>query len=146
MLRSAARLCAETIIREEKTQAVSNAMEALKRREIMIGALNSAAVTLLSNSMDSFNDTMNASVQPIADMADIDRMVLYRNSRGDDGLQMSQVYRWDKESGGSTEMIPSFSNVLYTDFIPSWEKYLEEGNSVNTPVKLLSGQGAAALK
>jgi PAS domain S-box-containing protein len=145
MLRSAARLCAEVIIREEKNQAVNHAMDLLQRHDKMISTLNNASVMLLSNSMDSFFETMNASVRSIADVADIDRMVLYRNSMGDDGLEMSQVYRWDKESGGSTEINPSHISVPYARLIPNWDKYLEKGNSVNTPVKLLPEQEAALL-
>jgi hypothetical protein len=146
MLRSAARLCAATIIREEKTQAVIHAMEALKRREKMVGAINNASFTLLSNAMDSFNGMMTAGVQAIADMADIGRIVLYRNNRKPDGLYMSQVYRWDKISGGSTELIPSYSDIPYAQLMPDWEKHLEEGNSINTPVNLLPGPEAAVLK
>jgi hypothetical protein len=44
-------------------------------------------------------------------VADIDKMALFRNSRGDDGLQMSQIYRWNKELGGKTEINSSFINV-----------------------------------
>jgi signal transduction histidine kinase len=146
MLRSAARLCAATIIREEKTQAVTQAMEALKRREEMVRALNSASVTLLSNGMDSFSDMMTAGVQPIADMADIDRMVLYRNTKGADGLRMSQVYRWDKKSGGSTELIPSYLDVPYARLMPGWEKHLENGNPINALINQLSGPESAVLK
>jgi hypothetical protein len=69
-----------------------------------------------------FDDVMSSGLWPIANLADIDKMALFRNSRGDDGLLMSQIYRWSKESGGSTEIIPSYSNVPYAQLIPGWEE------------------------
>jgi diguanylate cyclase (GGDEF)-like protein/PAS domain S-box-containing protein len=139
MLRSAARLCAQTIIREQKNQAV-------EYRGKMMEALNKTSVTLLSQRIDSFEDMMTAGVLPIADMARIDRIVLYRNQNLTKGLHMSQVYRWDRNSGGSTKILSEYSSIPYSNLMPEWEQYLENGNFVNTPVKELSPPEATMLE
>ena len=145
LLRSAARLCAATIIREEKTRNVDRMMEESKRHEKMTDTLNKAAVIFLSQSEKKFEDTMAAGVSLIADMADIDRLVLYRNCVATDGLHMSQVYRWDRNSGGTTEILDSYMDVSYTQLIPDWT-YLSDGNSINGPVKLLPDKEASVLQ
>jgi diguanylate cyclase (GGDEF)-like protein len=90
-------------------------------------------------------DMMTSGVRPIADMADIGRMVLFRNYMTPGGLTMSQVYRWDRNSGGSTELNPLYSDIPYARLMPNWETYLKDGHSVNSPVRLLPETEAAIL-
>jgi len=146
LLRSTARLCVSTIIREEKTRMADVATRMLKRREKMTGILNKVSLIFLSEKEKKTEDTMAAGVSIIAETADIDRLIIYRNSVAVDGLHMSQVYRWDKRSGGSTALVESFINLSYKKFIPNWENYLAEGNYVNDLVRLQSGQEAETLK
>jgi diguanylate cyclase (GGDEF)-like protein/PAS domain S-box-containing protein len=145
LLRSTARLCAATIIREDKTRGVDRAIEALKRREKITDTLNRAAVTFLSQSGETFEDTMAAGVSLIASMANFDQLVLYRNHMTFSGLHMSQIYRWDRSSGGSSELIESYIDIPYARLILNWETHLANGNTVNSPAKLLSETEAAIL-
>jgi len=146
LLRSTARLCVSTIIREEKSRMADVATRMLKRREKMTSVLNKVSLIFLSEKEKKTEDTMAAGVSIVADTADIDRLVLYRNSMKVDGLHMSQVYRWDRKSGGSTALIEAFTDVSYKKFIPNWESYLAEGNSVNDQVRLMHGQETEVLK
>jgi len=144
MLRSAARMCASTIIRAEKTRSVEQAVEALKRREDMLDTLNKVSLIFLSENEEK-EDTMAAGVRLIADMAEIDRLILYRNHIAGSSLLVSQVYRWDKSSGGSTKLTDVFINVPYTKLIPDWEEHLSGGDYINSPSRLLSKGAAHAL-
>jgi diguanylate cyclase (GGDEF)-like protein len=146
MLRSAARMCVSTIIRAEKSKSVEQALEALKRREKIINTLNLVSVIFLSQKEEKFDDMMSAGVRLVTDVAEIDRLILYHNHIADDGLHMSQAYRWDKSSGGSTFLVEDFLDLSYTQFIPNWESHLAEGKSVNTPSKLLPKNEAGVLQ
>jgi diguanylate cyclase (GGDEF)-like protein len=146
MLRSTARMCASTIIRAEKTINAERALAALRNRERMINTLNLVSIIYLSQKEEKLDDTMESGVRMVADTAEIDRMILYRNHNADDGLHMSQVYRWDRSSGGSAALVEAFTDVSYAQLIPDWESYLADGNSVNSPSKLLPGREAAVLQ
>jgi len=146
MLRSAARMCVSTIIREERTIMANVAQRVLKRREKMTEALSKAALIFLSEGKKRIEDTMASGVKIIADIAEIDRIILYRNVMSVGGLKMSQVYRWDKSYGGSTALINDFIDVSYAQVIPSWEKYLAEGNSIDSKVRLLPENEATVLQ
>jgi diguanylate cyclase (GGDEF)-like protein len=145
MLRSTARMCVSTIIRAEKTKNENLAVEALKRREKMSDILNKVSVIFLSESKKIAEDTMAEGVRLIADMAQIDRLILCRNHIAADKLHVSEVYRWDRNSGGSTDVTDVFVDVPYALLIPDWEEYLSKGKHLNGPSKLMSESAALAL-
>jgi len=146
LLRSTARMCASTIIRTEKTKIANQAVEALRRREMMTDTLNKVSLIFLSGTGKEIRETMAAGMGLIADTAEIDRVVLYRNMPTDDGLHMSQVYRWDKNFGGNTALVDAFTNVPYMQFIPNWESYLSSGKFINGLSRLLPGREADILQ
>jgi len=146
MLRSAARMCASTIIRSEKTKKADQAVKALKRRERMTDTLYKVSFIFLSQKEEKFEDTIAAGVSLISEELGVDRLILYRNHIKDEGLCMSQVFRWDKKSGGSTDLVEAFDDTPYARFLPSWEDHLMDGNSVNSPSRLLPGHEAAVLQ
>ena len=137
LLYSAARLCANAIIRAEKTQKADNAISSLKRREKIANMLNKMSVTFLSYSEKTFEDMMNAGVKLIADAADLDRLSIWRNTQKNDGLYTSQIYRWDKEAGGTTNPNEELKDMPYSKLVPRWEKLFAEGESINSPVSQL---------
>jgi len=145
MLRSAARICVSTIIRAEKTRNAEQAVEALRRRKKISDMLNKVSLIFLSENENKIEDTMARGVRLIADMAEIDRLILCRNHIVADILHASEVYRWDRSSGGSTEVTDVFVNVPYVRLVPDWEEHLSSGNHINSPSRLLSEMAAAAL-
>jgi signal transduction histidine kinase/DNA-binding response OmpR family regulator len=117
----------------------------------MTDVLNKTAILFLSQRDRAFDDTMTAEVRLIADIAEIDRLILCRNHRESDSLSvnslyMSEVYRWDRNSGGSTELTEALVNVPYAQLIPDWEAHLSGGNLINSPSKLLSERAAATFQ
>ena len=123
-------------------------LQSLKRRKQMSDTLNKAGAIFLSNTAETFEEMMTAGVALIADMADLDRMNVWRNNSRPDGLYTSQIYRWDRDAGGTTLPLKELSNVPYSQFAPSWETILQGGKTFNGPVKsipdarLLSDHGA----
>jgi len=138
LLRSVARLCVSTIIRDEKTKSLELAMGSLKRREVMTNALNMASLTFLSENEKKFADMMHKGVSLIADMAGIDRVILYRNHATQGKMYSSQVYRWTMEDGGSTELVEAYTNIPFAQLLPNWDEYFTKSNSVNGPTKFVA--------
>ena len=108
--------------------------------------LNKMAVTFLSQSRESFESMMTEGVNLIADMIKIDRMSIWRNFYKLDGLHTSQIYRWDKESGGTTDPTDFFIDVKYSQLAPRWENHLKSGQIINSPVSQLPEQEAKMLR
>jgi PAS domain S-box-containing protein len=136
-LHSAARLCANAITRNEKTKSADKAMEALRHREEMTAALNKTAVMFLSHKDESFEAMMTDGVKIIADMLGLDRVSLFRNFEMPDCLHTSQVYRWDRQSGGTTMPTAGLGDVTYAGFAPRWEGLLANNEPINSPVRLM---------
>ena len=141
LLRSAAHMCAGAIINEQMHKRFDESFGTLERSKKMSDALNKVASILLSGNegkAESFEEMMTTCMGLIADMADLDRLNLWRNSlTPDGGLHTSQIYRWDRASGGTTEPTAELTNISYTNIAPGWEEILRKGESINGPAKLL---------
>ena len=114
--------------------------EDLKRSKAMSDALNKVAALFLSDSSadeEAFEEMMNIGMGMIAEMADLDRLNLWRNSMESDGLYTSQIYRWDRTSGGTTAPTTEFLNISYANFAPDWEDILGNRESINGPTRLI---------
>ena len=136
-LKSAARLCAGAFLREEKTTNVKEAAKTLKNREIMLDALNEAAIMLLSQRRESFENMMSAGLKLISDATGLDRISVWRNSGKPEGLYTSQILKWDGELTGTTPPNPELQNISYSVYAPWWEGVLSKGEYINSPVNLL---------
>ena len=110
---------------------------ALERREIITETLNKASVIFISQREDKFKETMTAGITPIADMAGIDKLSVWRNFVMPDGLHTGQIYRWSKEAGGTTAPLVDLMDICYAEKLPRWEGLLSKGETVNSPVNLL---------
>jgi len=126
LLYTAARIFSGAIIREE-----------MKRREKTEAALNRAAIMFLSQKEENYEATMTVGIKEIADSFKLDRFSIWRNSPKPDAMYVSQIYRWDRESGGTTVPTKGLVDVTYAQFAPRWEKLLTSGETINSPVKFL---------
>ncbi|MCL2441774.1 MAG: response regulator [Treponema sp.] len=123
----------------ENFKNINEAVEALERSKKMAEALNKTAAVFLSSNSDTFENMMTVGMGIIADAADLDRLNLWRNYSTPEGLFASQIYRWDKAAGGTTEPTSELKNVSYAQIAPEWEKIFKNDISVNSPVKDLTG-------
>ena len=126
----------------EQTQAE----EQFKRHKTMMDTLNEASAIFVSRNEDTFEANMTAGVTPIADIAAVDRLSIWRNFKAEDGLHASMVYRWDKASGGTTKPTDVFTDVTYPQYAPNWEKTFSEKQSANGPARLMPEREAITLK
>jgi signal transduction histidine kinase/CheY-like chemotaxis protein/PAS domain-containing protein len=137
LLFSTARIISNSIIRTEMKQNAEKAVETLKRREDMADALNRAAVLFLSQNDETFEDTMTIGIREIIVTLDLDRFSIWRNFTKPDGLHGGQIYRWDRELGGTTSPTKELEDISYAQAVPHWEKFFTEGGIINSPVSLL---------
>ena len=146
LLFSAAKICVNAIIRAEMSDSANKAINEEKRREKMAKTLNEVAVKFLSQSQKSFEAMMTDSIMIIADMINLGRVSVWRNLEKPDGMHVSQIYRWDRESGGTTVPTAFFEDVTYSQLAPSWEEILLNDKTINNPVSMLPEKEAAVLK
>jgi signal transduction histidine kinase/ActR/RegA family two-component response regulator len=143
MLCSAARLCANALIRDEKTKNAEQAAKALNHREIMLHTLNKTAIIFLSQYKHTFEDMMSEGLKLIADVMDLDRISVWRNFKKPQPsacktvVHTSQIYRWDRKLGGTTAPVAGLENFSLDELTPWWINTLKSGESVNSPAKLL---------
>jgi len=138
LLCSAANLCANALIRESVYQHSVASLTAMERSKKMADIVNNTAIIFLSNREKTFEEMMNIGAGPIADIAGLDRISVWRNmGMKDDGLHTSQIYRWDRISGGTTEPTQMLTDVSYDKLAPRWQDVLARGETINSPVKLL---------
>jgi len=112
-------------------------IEETRDRVTMATALNKAAVIFLSQQEGTFEAIMTAGIREIADAFNLDRFSIWRNSQKPDGLHGGQIYRWDRESGGTTVPLKGLEDMSYAKIAPRWENLLAADNIINSPVKLL---------
>jgi two-component system, sensor histidine kinase and response regulator len=144
LLYSASRIFSNAVIRAQTEDSAIKAIIELRHREKTEAALNKAAILFLSQNEETFEATMTAGVGEIANALNLDRFSIWRNSIMPDAIYVSQIYRWDRDSGGTTIPTKSLVNVTYAQFAPRWEKLLASGGIINSPAKLLPE--AAMLK
>ncbi|MCL2026240.1 MAG: response regulator [Leptospirales bacterium] len=129
-LSSAARLCANAIIRHDKTQSAKNSMEELERREKMLDAINKMAMMLISHEEEAFGDVMSSGLKPFADFVGIDRIAVYRLLGGD--TQLGQVYLW---YGKTIPLDEELVILPETQVIARWLKILTRGETINASAR-----------
>jgi len=137
LLYSAAHVFSSAVIREEMELSAIKAVEALKQREEMEARLNKAAILFLSQKEETFEATMTAGIREIANAFNLDRFSIYRNFSFPDTMHVSQIYRWDRESGGTTMPTKELEDTTYDKFVPRLEKLLAAGETINSPASLL---------
>ncbi|MDR0289615.1 MAG: PAS domain S-box protein [Treponema sp.] len=116
---------------------LKQAQESLKQRTKMLSVLNEAAIMFMAQMEEGFEDMMTAGLRLIADELQLSRITIWRNAKMPDGLRASQIYRWHKESGGTTKPTAGLENILYTAEVPRWETLLGRGECINSPARLI---------
>ena len=114
----------------------------LESRENMANMLNKMSVRFLSNDEETFEEKMTAGVKFITDMMDLDNMSVFRNSMAPNGLHTSQIYRWNREAGGTTPASPELVDVPAAQLARDWEDIMSGKRIINGPVRMMAGLSA----
>ena len=138
ILRSASRMVANALIRKEMTQDILDTSTKLR-------ALNEMSIRFLSLDDEAFEDKMTEGVRLIADNMGIDRLSVWHNHRKHGVRYTSQIYRWDKESGGTTPPDPALVDIPFSHISSNLGKLLEDEASLNGPVSLIEETSIAQM-
>ncbi|MDR0330529.1 MAG: response regulator [Chitinispirillales bacterium] len=129
---------ASAVARDGAQKSLDDAFKALEYSKKAADTLNRSAAIFLSVGHKGFANMMTAGVAPIAGMAGLDRVSVWRNIEAGGGdLQGSQVYRWDKHLGGTTDPTTGLANLSYSKIAPRWEKLFRSGGVINGPASSL---------
>jgi PAS domain S-box-containing protein len=115
------------------------------RATTLTNVLNNMSEIFLTQSGRTLEDVMNEGSRMLTDLAEIDRFSLFRNTVEDGYLYMSQIYRWEKASGGTTKINDNYAHVAYRQIAPEWEQVFKEGKSLSGPVRLMPKRESALL-
>ncbi|MCL2624985.1 MAG: diguanylate cyclase [Planctomycetaceae bacterium] len=142
LYRSAVYVCVnailtDTVLTSDNAEHASAVVEAIYSREKKLETLVKAAIIFLSRSEQLSDDMMTVGGWLIADMVNVDRFSVWRNFSMPDGLHASQIYRWDKEMGGTTAQLPAAEDVAYSQFGLPLEEVFSYGDSANSTVSSL---------
>jgi len=114
--------------------------------EDLTGTLNTMAVTFLEKSNKTFSELMTEEVWLLADVIHIDRLSVWRHSVKQDGPYASQIYRWERSSGGTTATLEEFADAPYARYAPRWAEILTANEAINSPVRRMPDDEAQILK
>ncbi|MDR2531276.1 MAG: PAS domain-containing protein [Oscillospiraceae bacterium] len=119
---------------KEALDESTKAHQSLKSREAMLSALNKAAIMFLMQNKDTFEETISAGIELIADAVSIDTLTIFQS----DGSHAAQVYQWNRNLGGTTSFCgEKTDDCINTKYKPSWDSLLKAETIVNGPVRLL---------
>ena len=147
LLRSAAFLCADAVIREIDYRNLRGSFNELQESKKVSDILNQMSLSFLTIKSENFNEMMHSNISLIAGEVAVERVTVYRNSFHADGMRFTQIFRWDKRAGGVTTPIKELHEIPFVDVFPDdLIASLERGESTNSPVRLLKGRMADMLK
>ncbi|MDR0453458.1 MAG: response regulator [Deferribacteraceae bacterium] len=143
-LSSAARLCAHAIIRNDKTKSAEKAFEMLKRRDIMLDAVNHATALLLNSDIDSFEAILQQSMRILTETLQVDSMHIWKNYSAEGSLCCKQLYKWI--TGAPLIQNNEFTaDIFYDKSASEWEKKLSTGDCINGLVRDMAPETQAML-
>jgi len=97
--------------------------------------VNSIAALLLNTDIVVFEDKLTQCAQAIDNVVGLDGLSIWRSLS--DGLHATQMYYWDKETGGSSIPEEGLDYIDIKKDMPQTAELFEKGESFNGPVSLL---------
>gem|GEM_PF-707235 len=121
--------------------------ELLKYRDRMQTALNKMAVTLLSQTTETFDQNMSVAVRPIADAVGLNRVDIYRARDEGPENYFEQVYRWTYGSVGSAPLVDKLRAMPYSEpTVSIWLQTLQADGVINIHSGTMSEGEAGFLR
>ena len=120
------------------------ALETLTQKKKTTDILNEIAFMFLSRRKESIQSMLTTGIRVMVDSVNVDEISIWRHREKSDGMQMSQIYRWTRDAGDSVPITADVSDIAYADYAPDWAALFENGESINSPVRLLLEQKTVA--
>jgi len=118
---------------EQNEIKLTDSVEALRRREKMLTAINEIAISLLSHKHEENEDVLSEGLKPITDVEGISRVVVYKYSLVKDSFE--QVYLW---VGKTMPLESKLLNVPNDPPVLRWREVLFANEIINANVRDLA--------
>jgi diguanylate cyclase (GGDEF)-like protein len=124
VMRSAALLCANTVVMHEKTQNERKTNEILERRMKYTNAINRMLEIFVSGSEESTDAIMGNGLWSVMDVTSLDRLLVFRtrNPQNNDvnERKAGEIYRWDRDRQGSAPVDDALKTLSLTTALKRW--------------------------
>jgi len=110
----------------------------------LTAALNKAVEIFVSHNEEDFEAVLSAALRPIAEAAELSRIVVYRAVRSKPA-GLGQAYRWDKngrEGGGLIEIAEELKILPDIPALRNWVSKLLKGETVNVYTGIMTADEA----
>ncbi len=116
---------------------VERQMNEMLHRERLLETVNETIAVLLASDTDSFDETLWRCLGMLGKAVDADRVYIWKNHTRDGVLRCTQRYEWSE--GAEPQQGNALTvDISYDESIPSWERKLSAGGSINGLVRDLS--------
>ena len=102
---------------------MSNKAMPQKKEERYIKALHKAIEIFTAYSEENYENVISNGLHPVAEAADIDRIAVFQ-VWSNELRTVGEIYRWDKEMGGTTPIDDSLRELPMTPVIERWVSVL----------------------
>ena len=123
-----------------------NNFEIPERRARIVDALNAAIEIFTSHSEKEFDDVISKGLKPIADAANLDRVVFYRRLSIEGEIRFGQIYSWDKAKSGLVSLDDEQLVLPGIPVMERWISILSNGNRIRICESDMAEDEAAFLR
>ncbi|MCL1999991.1 MAG: diguanylate cyclase [Planctomycetes bacterium] len=138
MLRSAAFLLANTVIRAEMEKEIAEQTHLMQ-------TVNLLSSIMLQSHADRFERDLFHSLGIIAKTVAVDRVHIWKNHYQNEDFRCSQIYEWSEDAEAQQNSKPAVEE-LFRDIIPVWGNLLSQGLHISGIVREMSEYEKMALQ
>jgi len=117
-----------------------------ERRARIVDALNAAIEIFTSHSEKEFDDVISKGLKPIADAANLDRVVFYRRLSIEGEIRFGQIYSWDKAKSGLVSLDDEQLVLPGIPVMERWISILSNGDRIRICESDMAEDEAAFLR
>ena len=111
---------------------------------VIANALNKSLAIFCSYGEKSFDEVMTNGLLPIADAADLTRVIVYRYVNIEKEKRLKQIFRWDREAGGLTDWGPV--TLPNNQTVQRWLSILMQDRCINQQIRDMADDEVAFLQ
>jgi len=106
----------------------------LERRDTLLSAVNAVASRLFSIEDEDFSESLWESISMLGKSINVERVTIWKNFKKNGELYCTQIHEWS-EGVEIQHGLEHTIDIKYSETIPTWEKILGSGGSINAVAK-----------
>ncbi|MDL2206408.1 response regulator [Eubacteriales bacterium OttesenSCG-928-N13] len=117
---------------------INRALKASNNNNEKLQMVNEMAVMLLEYNMQDFHQTIWVSMGKLAQIANLDRVMVWKNEWEDGRMFADRICGWSTDKPYSSDLIEG-KRVAYDELNGEWRDMLSDGESINVLAKNIQG-------